>query len=103
MRDEFVQSEAIVISKSKILDLLIIDIEKIKSRLSRLSDNNEKALMIKCMDQLEKEIPLCDVAGFEDYINCHNFNKYKAKRLVKVVDRNYIVQPSDVVEIRFNV
>lgn len=187
-RDEFVQSEAIVIQKDKILDLLILDMEKIESRLSRVTDNIEKALLEKCLQILEKEIPLCDgefteeeknilkavslisikpvvkaeegadvntviasvlekanhmffytsgpkeshawlvkkgsaiiscaekihsdlargfikgdVVSFEDYINCHSFNECKSKGLAKLVDRDYIVQPNEIIEIRFNV
>ncbi|MFH1562250.1 MAG: DUF933 domain-containing protein [Nitrospirota bacterium] len=187
--DEFVQSEVIVVHKDKVLDLLILDMEKIEARLTRLIDNNdEKALMVKCLAQLEKEIPLCDVEfndeekeilkiiapysfkpvvkaeesmdvntiitlslekanymffytsgpteshawlvkkgsdiitcaakihtdlarGFikgdvvslEDYMKCHNFNDCKSKGLVRLVDRDYIVQPGEIIEIRFNI
>lgn len=188
LRDEFVQCEAIVIHKDKILDLLILDMEKIESRLSRSSDNVEKALFEKCLKILEQETPLCDsefrdeeknflkaisiisikpvvkveedidantvissvlekadymffytscpkeshawlvkkgstiiacaekihsdfargfikgdVVGFENYLNCHSFNDCKAKGLAKLVDRDYIVQPNEIIEIRFNV
>ena len=188
IRDEFVQSEAIVIPATKILDLLIIDMEKLESRLSRLEDGDEKTLMQKCLANLEKEIPLCDIefndeekkmlkrldphsfkpvvkiedgldvntiitltlekadymffytsgpreshawlikkgsdmitcaarihtdfargfikgdaAGFEDYMKCHNFNDCKAKGVAKLVNRDYIVQPGEIIEIRFNV
>jgi hypothetical protein len=44
-----------------------------------------------------------DVASFEDYMNCHNFNDCKSKGLAKLVDRDYIVQPNEIIEIRFNV
>ena len=186
--DEFVQAEAIVIPRSKILDLLIHDMEKIDARLTRLTDEDEKALMLKCMEALEEEIPLCDVAfneaerkmitaiapvsfkpvvqiegdedmdtlialalekadytffytsgpdeshawliekgsdivtcagkihtdlargfikgdvvAFEDYMKCHNFNECKSKGVARLVDRDYIVQPREVIEIRFNV
>lgn len=188
VRDEFIQSEAIVIPRNKILDLLILDMEKIENRLSCRIDDDEKALLSKCMENLEKEIPLCDVdfndeenkviksrapyslkpvirieggedintiiamalekaaymffytsgpteshawlvkkgsdiitcagkihtdlargfikgdvSSFEDYMKCHNFNECKSKGLAKLVDRDYIVQPAEVIEIRFNV
>ena len=188
IKDEFVQSEAIVVPKSNILDILILDIEKIETRLSKLDDGDEKALMTKCLEQLEQEIPLCDVdfneeeveimiatapisykpivqtegsedintiitmaldkanymffyttgpkeshawliekgseiiacaekihsdlargfikgdvVSFEDYMNCHNFNDCKSKGVAKLVDRDYIVQPNEIIEIRFNV
>ena len=188
IRDEFIQSDAIVIPKDKILDLLIMDMEKIETRLARLTDNDEMALMEKCMDYLEEEIPLCevefsdeetgmlkttaphslkpvvriegsedvntiislalekanymffytsgpteshawlvrkgshivacaakihtdlargfikgDVVSFEDYMDCHNFNECKSKGLAKLTDRDYTVQPGEIIEIRFNV
>ena len=187
-KDEFVHSDAIVVPKSNILDILILDIEKIETRLSKLDDGSEKTLMTKCMELLEQETPLCDgdfndeemeimtafapislkpivqleggedlntiialalekasymffytsgpkeshawlmkkgseiiacaekihsdlargfikgdVVSFEDYMNCHNFNDCKSKGLAKLVDRDYIVQPNEIIEIRFNV
>ena len=188
IRDEFVHSEVIVIPEDNILDLLIHDMEKIETRLARLTEDDEKALMMKCMENLENEIPLCEVAfeddeksmlkalapysfkpvvrlngnadvnhiialalekanymffytsghqeshawfvekdseivacaekihtdlargfikadvvRFEDYMNWHNFNACRSKGLVQLVDRDYIVQPGEVIEIRFNV
>ena len=61
IKDEFVQSDAIVVLKTNILDILILDIEKIETRLSKLDDGDEKVLMTKCLEQLEQETPLCDV------------------------------------------
>lgn len=187
--DEYVKSDAIAISGEKILDLLILDLEKIETRLSRAQENGEKSLLTKCMANLEREVPLCDVefsgeerealkaasplslkpviriendgvdanvlistalekagcmffytsgpseshawivkkgsdivecaakihtdlargfikgdvASFDDYMKCHSFNDCKAKGLVRVVDRDYIIQPAEIIEIRFNV
>ena len=188
IKDEFVQSEAIVVPKNNILDLLILDMDKLETRLSKLEDGGEKSLLTKCMELLEQETPLCDVdfndeereiliatapisfkpvvqieenedintiifsalekanymffytsgpkeshawliqkgseiiacaekihsdlargfikgdvVSFEDYMNCHNFNDCKSKGVAKMVDRDYIVQPNDIIEIRFNV
>ena len=188
IRDEFVQSEAIVVSKEKILDLLILDMEKADGRLELAGDEAEKAALKKCMENLENEVPLCyvefnsaeaeivksasflsskpvvivegdldvnqiitmvlektgymffyttgpkeahawlvkknsdivtcagkihsdlargfirgDVVSFEDYLNYHNFNDCKAKGVAKVVEKDYIVQPNEIIEIRFNV
>ncbi len=188
IKDEFIQSDAIVVPKSNILDILILDIEKIETRLSKLEDGSEKTLMTKCLEQLEQETPLCDVefndeemeimiatapisfkpvvqiegsenintiialaidkanymffytsgpkeshawlvekgseiiacaekihsdlargfikgdvVSYEDYMNCHNFNDCKSKGVAKLVDRDYIVQPNEIIEIRFNV
>ena len=188
IKDEFVQSDAIVVPKSNILDLLILDMDKIETRLSKLDEGDEKSLMIKAMELLEQETPLCDikfnseemeimtaiapisfkpivqiegsedlntiielaldkanymffytsgpkeshawlmkkgseiiacaekihsdlargfikgdVVSFEDYMQCHNFNDCKSKGVAKLVDRDYIVQPNEIIEIRFNV
>ncbi len=188
IRDEFVQTEAIVISRASVLDLLINDIEKIESRLERTESESEKALLRRCIEALESEQPLCDidfstaereilrsmgflslkpvvllegnedpdrviglcldkagivffytcgpkevhawavemgsdivtcagkihtdlargfiradVAHFDDYIGCHNWNDCQKKGLVNVVDRDYVIQPGDIIEIRFAV
>jgi len=44
-----------------------------------------------------------DVVAFDDYMSCHNFNECKSKGLAKLTDRDYIVQPGEIIEIRFNV
>ena len=186
--DEFIQTEAIVVPEDKVLDLLILDMEKSDARLERATDDSEKDVLKKCMENLENEVPLCDVefseaenemvnaaaflsskpvvivkdemdlntiiamalekAGYmffytsgpkeshawlveknsdivtcagkihsdlargfirgdvvslDDYLNCHNFNECKSKGFAKVVEKDYIVQPNEVIEIRFNV
>ncbi len=188
IKDEFVQSDAIVVPRSNILDLLILDMDKLETRLLKLESGDEKSLMTKCMELLEQEMPLCDVdfndeerellmatapisfkpivqiegsedintiifsalekanhmffytsgpkeshawliqkgseiiacaekihsdlargfikgdvVSYEDYMDCHNFNDCKSKGVAKMVDRDYIVQPNDIIEIRFNV
>lgn len=188
IRDEFIQSDVIVIPRKAILDLLILDMEKIETRLGRLDDAVEQELLARCMQNLEQELPLCDmgldaeeraavemadpyslkpvvmldgdedidaiislalekadymffytsgpteshawlvkkgsdivtcagkihtdlargfikgdVVSFDDYMNCHNFNECKAKGLAKLTDRDYIIQPREIIEIRFNI
>jgi hypothetical protein len=44
-----------------------------------------------------------DIAPFNDYISCHNWNDCQKKGLIKVVDRDYAIQSGDVIEIRFAV
>ena len=188
IRDEFVQVDAIVVPKTKILDLLIYDLESLDGRLSRADDPSEIALLEKCISTLEEEVPLCDVdfseaetktlgtlgpyslkpvaqiedgtevnqvilqaidkadlmffytsgpqeshawlvekdseivdcaakihtdlargfikgdvVSFDEYMSCHNFNDCKSKGVAKLVDRGYLVQPGEVIEIRFSV
>lgn len=44
-----------------------------------------------------------DVISFEEYMDCHSFNDCKARGLVRLTDRDYVVQPGEIIEIRFNV
>jgi len=188
IQDELVHVEAVIIPADNILDLLIFDIEKIETRLSRTDNDTEKALLQKALQNLEEEIPLCDlgfskdeaaiilsadpyslkpviqisgdessdeliekvlekskqmffyttgpteshawlvnkgsdiitcaakihsdlargfikgdVVSFNDYLDCHNFNECKSKGVAQVVDRDHVVEPNDIIEIRFNV
>ena len=44
-----------------------------------------------------------DVVKYEDYLDHHNFNECKTKGVAKMVDKDYIVNPNEVIEIRFNI
>ncbi|MCK5916477.1 MAG: DUF933 domain-containing protein [Deltaproteobacteria bacterium] len=188
LHEELAQVDAIIIPAESILDLLIIDIERLEIRLTRAENDAEKELLEKALTKLEDEIPLCDagfneaesaiilsaapyslkpviqIAGdessdtlvkevlkktgymffyttgpseshawlvkegsdiitcaakihsdlargfikgdvvtFNDYLECHSFNDCKTKGLARVVDRDYIIQPGEIIEIRFNV
>ncbi len=43
------------------------------------------------------------VVAFEDYMSCHNLNECKSKGVVKLTNRDYVVQPREIIEIRFNI
>ena len=188
LKDEYLNSDAIVVHKENILDILILDIDKIEGRMNRTADKEELDLLKKCLQHLEEEEPLCnmecdnseseilttvslcsykpiihvdgeydinniieiilektsnmffytsgpseshawlvplgsdivfcaskihsdlargfikgDVVSYNDYMNYHNFNECKSKGVAKVVDKDYIVQPNEIIEIRFNV
>ncbi|MCF7907257.1 MAG: DUF933 domain-containing protein [Candidatus Omnitrophica bacterium] len=55
------QSEAIVLAESKRLDLIVTDLEKIETRLSRCESEAEKLLFKKAQVALEAEELLCDL------------------------------------------
>jgi ribosome-binding ATPase YchF (GTP1/OBG family) len=55
-------AQAIVVAADGILDLLIPDMEKIESRLSRTADAAETAVLQKCLAHLEEQKPVCDLA-----------------------------------------
>jgi hypothetical protein len=60
--DGFEKGEAIVINGESILDLLILDLEKLENRIERLdADSADAALFRRCVDFLENEQPLCDM------------------------------------------
>ena len=188
LKDEYVDCDAIVIHKDSLLDILILDMDKIESRINRIADKDEMDLLNKCLLHLEKEEPLCtlnfndaenkilkelsphsykpiiqieggyeinniieivlketsnmffytsgaseshawlvpldsdivfcaskihsdlargfikgDVVSYDEYMNYHNFNDCKSKGVAKVVDKDYIVKPNEIIEIRFNV
>ena len=189
--DDFDKADAIAITADTILDLLILDLEKLENRIERLeADSSDMALMKRCVEFLESEKPLCDmeftdeefpiiselaplslkptlvvdgsdvedlnaliekvmdkaevmffytagkpevhawfvpkgsdivtcagkihsdlargfikgeVMSYEGYREAHNLNDARSKGLTQLVDRDYVVQPGEVIEIRFNV
>ena len=52
---------------------------------------------------LAKGFIKAEVINFEDFINVHNLSEARSKGLVKVVDRDYLVQDGDIIEIKFSV
>ena len=61
IKDDFLNCDAIFISKEHILDLLILDLEKLETRRDRTTDAEETKLLDKCLQYLEQETPLCQV------------------------------------------
>ena len=55
------QCDAFIVAQDHILDLLILDMEKLETRRDRTTDEPEKALLSRCLEYLEKDTPLCDV------------------------------------------
>jgi len=182
-------ADIIICLREKILDILIPDLEKLERQLQLAQDEQQKELLTKCVDSLEKEVPLYDldvskeeqdflrqlqfltirptlvedkspddlgqllkvsfdkakiiffyttakgelkswpikkgttvveaaskihtdlargfikaeVINFSDFANVHNIQEAKTRGLVKVVNKDYIVEDGDIIEIRFNV
>ncbi len=61
LEENFVQCDGILIESDSLLDLLILDIEKFETRDQRSEEQAEKELVLKCLENLENEIPLCKV------------------------------------------
>ncbi len=60
--DDYKSADVIAIANEHVLDLLILDIEKIEGRLSRTEDPSEKGVLKKCLAQLEDQKPICDLS-----------------------------------------
>ena len=61
IKDDCQQCDGFIISRERVLDLFILDMEKLETRGDRTADDFEKDLLSRCLGYLEKEIPLCDV------------------------------------------
>ena len=59
---DYEAADIIAIAADDILDLLILDMEKIESRLSRTENTSEKEALAKCLAQLEDQKPICDLS-----------------------------------------
>jgi len=190
VKEGFEDADAIAISKNAVLDLLILDMEKLENRLERVdADSDDASLLKRCLETLENETPLCDmelddaelavlaelapaslkgtivlendpedlndlawkaidkagkaffhtagkpevrswfidkgsdavtcagkihtdlargfikaeIINIADYEQAHNLNDARTKGLTKLVDKDYVVQPGDILDIRFNV
>lgn len=66
IKDDCQQCDAFIVGQENILDLLILDMEKLESRRDRTTDEQEKDLLNRCLEYLEKDIPLCDVEFSEE-------------------------------------
>ena len=44
-----------------------------------------------------------DIVTYDDFLQVFNMQEARSKGLVKLVDRDYIIQEGDIIEIRFNI
>lgn len=188
IKEDCQKCDGFIVSREQVWDLLILDMEKLETRRDRTTDDVEKELLIRCLEYIEQEMPLCDIefsdeelallrqlsplslkptliveaqpeindaieqflkkagivffytadtrevhawpveensdivtcAGkihsdlargfikgeivrYEDLIEVHNWQEARTRGLVHLVDRDYTIQPGDVIEIRFNI
>jgi hypothetical protein len=61
LKDDFLNCQAVYISREHLLDLLILDMEKLETRRDRTDDADERNLLDRCLKYLEQEVPLCEV------------------------------------------
>jgi len=188
IKDEYVQCDGIIVARAALLDVLILDMEKLETRRERSTDEHEQRVLAACVAHLEREEPLCsaawtpddlallralapvtlaptaavdtppdaqtaidimlratntvffytagkpevhvwpvaggsdivtcagkihsdlargfiraDIVTYHDFMSVHGMHEAREKGLVKVVERDYIIQPGDIIEIRFSV
>lgn len=60
IKDDPSSCDGFVVAPEHLLDLLILDMEKLEARRDRTTDTGEQELMAKGLHLLEQEIPLCD-------------------------------------------
>nr|VFK31586.1 MAG: Protein of unknown function (DUF933) [Candidatus Kentron sp. MB]VFK75882.1 MAG: Protein of unknown function (DUF933) [Candidatus Kentron sp. MB] len=60
-QDDYESANIIVVTRERILDLLIHDIEKVETRRDRAADANERKVLERVLAELEREIPVCAV------------------------------------------
>ena len=87
LADNYQEAEAIVITEDNLLDLLILDMEKVETRLARVEENADKLLMEKCQAHLEESQPLCDlVLNEEEHAAIHALGFHSAKPTLVLQD-----------------
>ena len=58
IKDDGQQCDGFIISRDRVWDLFIMDMEKLETRRDRATDEFEQQLITKCLEYLEKEVPL---------------------------------------------
>lgn len=66
IKDDCQQCDGFIVFQEQVLDLLILDMEKLETRRDRATDDLERQLLSRCLEYLEKDIPLCDVEFSEE-------------------------------------
>jgi ribosome-binding ATPase len=68
---------------------------------------NKGTDIVTCAGQIHSDLARgfirADIVSFEEYFKYYNFKECKSKGIAKLVDKDYIVQPGDIIEIRFSV
>ena len=97
LEDDYEAANAVAIASESVLDLLILDYEKVESRLTRTEDPAEKGVLERSLAQLEAEKPVCDLsldAGERAIINAFGLLSFKPTVVVEdpSLDANAVCQ-----------
>jgi ribosome-binding ATPase YchF (GTP1/OBG family) len=94
MPDAYEAADAIAVTRDRLLDILIQDIEKIENRIERAEDEIERSVLKNCLEHLECEEAICDVdMGVEETSIVRVLDLLSAKPTVIVDDAN--IDPSE--------
>lgn len=67
----------------------------------------QRADIVTCAGKIHTDLARgfikADIVKYEDFLHVFNMQEARAKKLVKLVDRDYHIEDGDIVEIRFNV
>jgi len=64
--DAYEDADAIVVAEDNMLDLTVLDMEKIENRLSRVESESERVALQRCLDHVETGKPACDFPCDDD-------------------------------------
>ena len=62
LKEEIVHCDLLILPAERVLDLLILDMERVETRLARLTDQAEREVLQRALAHLEQEQPLCVMA-----------------------------------------
>jgi len=63
---KLIETDGIIAPEANKLDIVVNDMEFVETRMSRVNDEAEKALLVRFKEQLDKESLLCDLVLSED-------------------------------------
>jgi len=66
IKDDCQQCDGFIVSRERLWDLFILDMDKLETRRDRTTDEFEKQLLTRCLEYLEKEVPLCEADFSEE-------------------------------------
>lgn len=91
-------ADAILCPQDKKLDLMILDIEIVENKLARTQSEDEKKLLAKCQELLEKETPLSCGGFSQEDLKWLSNNNFVTTKPVVFVSKDEIEDVSSLVK-----